>query len=68
MRERRFELLNLVGDGDRLAIEFLWSGTLAVPVGSLQPGDEMRGRFASFIELRRGKIAAQRSYDCFEPW
>ena len=49
---------------------FRWTGTLAVPLyGSLPARAEMRGRFASFLEFRNGRIIAQRSYaDCFEPW
>jgi len=25
-------------------------------------------RFAIFLEIRDGKIAAQHNYDCFDPW
>ena len=64
----RYEVLSVVADGDRVAVEFVWSGTLAVPVGSLAAGSVMRGRFASFLEFRGGRIVAQRSYDCFDPW
>ena len=45
-----------------------WTGTLAVPVGALPVGGQMRARFAQFYELRDGKIVAQRNYDCFDPW
>ena len=64
----RFEILSITADGERVAIEFVWSGTLAVPVGTLAAGSVMRGRFASFLEFRDGRIIAQRSYDCFDPW
>lgn len=64
----RYEPLGLVADGDRVAVEFAWSGTLAVPVGGLPAGSVMRGRFASFLEYRDGRIVSQRSYDCFDPW
>src|SRR5262245_1263215 len=68
MASQRYELLCAMADGDRVAVEFLWSGTLSVPVGSLPAGAEMRGRFACFLEFRDGRIVAQRNYDCFEPW
>jgi ketosteroid isomerase-like protein len=68
MTAQRFEVLHLVADGDRVAVEFLWSGTLAVPLGPLPAGASMRGRFASFLDFRDGRIVSQRSYDCFEPW
>jgi ketosteroid isomerase-like protein len=64
----RYEILGIVADGDRVAVEFVWSGTLAVPVGTLGAGSVMRGRFASFLEFRGGRIVSQRSYDCFDPW
>jgi ketosteroid isomerase-like protein len=65
---QRYEILHAVADGDRVAVEFRWSGTLAVPVASLPAGTVMRGRFACFLEFREGRIVAQRNYDCFEPW
>jgi ketosteroid isomerase-like protein len=68
MASQRYEILHALADGDRVAVEFLWSGTLAVAVGSLPVGAEMRGCFAAFFEFRDGRIVAQRSYDCFEPW
>jgi ketosteroid isomerase-like protein len=68
MAAQRYQILHALADGDRVAVEFLWSGTLAVPVASLPAGAEMRGRFACFLEFRAGRIAAQRNYDCFDPW
>jgi ketosteroid isomerase-like protein len=68
MASQRYEILHLLADGDRVAVEFHWSGTLAVAVASLPAGAEMRGRFACFLEFRDGRIVAQRNYDCFEPW
>ncbi len=64
----RFEVLSIVVEGDRAAVEFIWSGTLNVPLGTLAAGAVMRGRFASFLEFRDGRVIAQRSYDCFDPW
>jgi ketosteroid isomerase-like protein len=68
MAAQRYEILQAVADGNRVAVEFLWAGTLAVPLGTLPIGAEMRGRFAVFMEFRDGLIVAQRNYDCFEPW
>jgi ketosteroid isomerase-like protein len=64
----RYEILGLMADGDRVAVEFLWSGTLAAPAGSLAAGSVMQGRFACFLEFRGGRIVSQRNYDCFDPW
>jgi ketosteroid isomerase-like protein len=65
---QRFEVTNAIAHGDRVALEVRWTGTLAVPVGSLSDGDEMRARFAVFLEYRDDKIIRQRNYDCYEPW
>ena len=68
MASQRFEVRNVVASGDRVALEVLWTGTLKVPLGSLPAGGEMRAHFGVFLDFRDGRIAAQRNYDCFEPW
>jgi ketosteroid isomerase-like protein len=57
-----------LASGDQVALEVLWVGTLAVPMGSIPVGGEMRAHFAVFLDFRDGKIVGQRNYDCFEPW
>jgi ketosteroid isomerase-like protein len=51
-----------------VAVELHWNGTLRVPFGKLEPGAVMRAHIAAFIDVRDGRIAAQRNYDCYEPW
>lgn len=68
IREQRYDVRAVLEDGDRIALEVTWTGVLAIPLATLQPGDEMRAHFALFIELRDGKIYRQRNYDCYEPW
>lgn len=68
LTSQRFEIINGVESGNQVALEVLWTGTLALPVGSLFPGDQMRAHFAIFLEYRDGLIFRQRNYDCFEPW
>lgn len=68
MTSQRYEILNMVTSANQVAIEFNWVGTLAVPLGSIPAGGEMRGRFAVFLEFREGLIISSRNYDCFEPW
>jgi ketosteroid isomerase-like protein len=65
---QRYEVCREVAAGDRVALEVLWTGTLATAVGSLPAGGTMRAHVAVFLDFRDGKIAAQRNYDCFEPW
>ena len=65
---QRFEIRSAIATGDRVILEVLWVGTLAIPFGTIAAGGEMRAHSAMFLEFRDGKIAAQRNYDCFEPW
>lgn len=68
LREQRYDVLSVVAQGERLAVEADWSAVLAVPVGTLAAGSTMRAHFAMFFEMADGRIRSQRNYDCFEPW
>jgi ketosteroid isomerase-like protein len=65
---QRYTIHHAIEQGDHLALEVGWAGTLRVPLGTLAPGDEMRASFAVFLEVRDGKVIRQRNYDCFEPF
>lgn len=62
----RYEVVNAVEQGDRLALEVIWSATLLVPVGSLVVGDTLRAHFGVFLHYRDGLIQRQHNYDCFD--
>lgn len=66
--KERYAVKNVYADENAVIAETEWTGTLAVPVGNLKPGDEMKAYFAQFFEFRDGKIYRQRNYDCFEPF
>jgi len=68
MSSQSYELKSCVADGDSLSVEVLWAGTLAVPLGSLAAGSQMRAHSAMFFQFKDGKIVSQRNYDCFDPW
>lgn len=68
LRSQHYEILNLVASGDHVAIEMRWRGELAIPLGKLQPGDVLSGQFAFFLEVRGGRIAKMRNYDCYDPF
>ena len=67
IRDQRFEVLNAIAAGDQVALEVLWTGTLAVPVGDLPAGHTLRAHIGTFLRYRDGRIIAQRNYDCYEP-
>lgn len=68
LSSQSYEIKSFVADGDKLSVEVLWTGTLAVAFGSLAVGSQLRAHSAMFFQFRDGKIVSQRNYDCFEPW
>ena len=65
---QRYEVIQAYAIQNTVILEVLWVGILAIPVGGLSIGDEMRAHFAVFLEFRDGRIVRQRNYDCFEPF
>jgi ketosteroid isomerase-like protein len=68
LSSQTYEIRGVVSDGDRLSVGVLWTGNLAVPLGSLAAGSQMRAYWAMFFQFKDGKIISLRNYDCFEPW
>lgn len=68
MSGQRYEVISAFASGQTVVLEVQWTGTLAIALGSLPAGGEVRARFAVFIEYQGDKIIRQRNYDCFEPW
>jgi ketosteroid isomerase-like protein len=68
LAKQTYQITSEVVSGDKAAVEAEWRATLAVPLGSLAAGTEMKAYFAMFFEFKQGRIALQRNYDCFEPW
>ncbi len=68
LSSQTYEIKNVLVHDNSVAVEVLWTGTLAVSFGNLSAGSEMRAHSAMFFEFKDGKIASQRNYDCFEPW
>jgi len=68
LAKQTYEIKRAVAEGNIVAVEVLWTGTLAVGLGTLTAGSQMRCHSAMFFEFKDGKITYQRNYDCFEPW
>ena len=65
---QRYDVDTAIAVGNRVALEVRWTGTLAIPFGSIPAGGDMTARFAVFFELADGKIVSQNNYDCFDPF
>ena len=68
LRGQRYAVRSALVQGTRVALETLWVGELAVPIGALPAGAEMRAHFAMFLDFDGERIRSQRNYDCFEPF
>ena len=68
VESQRYEVKADYPCGDIVVLEVLWIGRLAVPLGNVAAGEELRAHFALFLEFRDGRIWRQRNYDCFEPF
>ena len=68
LRSQKYSVVTSIASGDSVALEVEWRGVMAIPIASLQPGQEMRANFGVFLDFRDGRIARQRNYDCFQPF
>jgi ketosteroid isomerase-like protein len=67
MSSQTYEVTNALATGDQVALEVIWTGTLAVPFQSIPADGQMRAHFAMFLLFKNGKIISQRNYDCYDP-
>ena len=68
LRDQHFDIRSAVAQGSHVAVEAVWTATLATPLATLPAGAAMKAYFAMFFEIEDGKIVVQRNYDCFESW
>ncbi len=65
VRDERYEIRQLIAEGDAVAVRLSWSATPNVPIGKTPPGGSMSAEFAIFLRFRDDKIVEQHNYDCF---
>ncbi len=65
LQRQHYEVRAVIVDGERAVAQSVWSGVLAVAVGPLPVGHEMKAQICSVFEFRAGKILRQEQYDCF---
>jgi ketosteroid isomerase-like protein len=65
--DQHYEITSAIATGDRVIVEALWTGTLAIAFGEMAVGTPLRAHIAMILEFRDGLLIAQRNYDCYEP-
>ncbi|MBZ4420556.1 nuclear transport factor 2 family protein [Myxococcus sp. RHSTA-1-4] len=68
LSSQRYAVRSSLAQGDTVALELDWSGTLAVPLRTLAAGATLRAACGMFLTFKDGRIISQRNYDCFEPF
>lgn len=68
LTSQNYDLRSVLVEGDRVEIQGVWTGTLAREIGSLAAGTTLRANISSFLTVRDGLIAAQETYDCYDPF
>jgi ketosteroid isomerase-like protein len=66
LRDQRFEVVDHVVEGDRVASRVVWTGTLAVEAPPYAAGAQLRADSSMHFTLRDGRIAHQENFDCFQ--
>jgi hypothetical protein len=68
LSSNRFEVKNAFAADDWVVLEMIWTGILAVPLGTMPVGYTMKAYIATILEFRNGLIVTQHQYDCYEPF
>ncbi|QSQ22023.1 nuclear transport factor 2 family protein [Pyxidicoccus parkwayensis] len=68
LSSQRYAVRSTFAQGDTVAVEVDWTGTLAIPVRTLPAGAQMRAACGMFLTFKDGRILTQNNYDCFEPF
>ena len=65
LRDQRFDVVDHLVAGDRVATRVVWTGTLATAAPPFAAGARLRADSSMYFTLRGGRIARQENYDCF---
>jgi hypothetical protein len=68
LSSNRYEIKNAFAAGDWVTLEIVWTGTLAIPLGTMPVGYEMQAHIATVLQFKDGLIITQHQYDCYEPF
>ena len=68
LQKEEYQIIKSYSFENTVILELLWTGTLAIPIGNIPVGGQMKANFAQFYEFKDNKIIKQRNYDCFEPF
>jgi ketosteroid isomerase-like protein len=66
MARQIYDIHTVTETGDRVVLEFTWTGYANVPLGLTKAGDPIKAHIVQVLEFEDNRIVRQRTYDCFE--
>jgi len=66
LSSQKIDIIRTFEQGNTIIVEATWTGKVALPIGQIPIGGELKAHIARFYEFEGDKIVAQRNYDCFE--
>jgi ketosteroid isomerase-like protein len=61
------DVLELLVEGDRVAVRATWRGTVGAGTDALAPGAELVAHVAAWLTVVDGRIRSHETFDCYEP-
>ena len=68
LAEQQYNFVDFTETGNKLYVEGIWTGTLAIDAGALTKGQQLKAYLCMIVEFKDGKIYSQRNYDCYLPF
>jgi len=68
LAEQRYEIVGYLDGGEKISLEKIWTGKIALDVGNFTKGQELKAYICAVVEFKDGRIYRHRTYDCYEPF
>jgi ketosteroid isomerase-like protein len=68
LAEQRFEVHEVLTQGERAAVRATWRGVVARDAGPFSTGQELVAHVAALLTVRDGAVTAHETFDCYEPF
>jgi ketosteroid isomerase-like protein len=66
LSEQRFDVHEVLTDGDVAAARATWRGVIGIDAGPFRAGQALIAHVAAIIRVRRGLVIEHETFDCYE--
>jgi len=68
LSEQNYAIVDYAETDEKVIVEKIWTGKMAMDIGNLKKGQELKAYICAVVEFKDGKIYRHRTYDCYEPF